>query len=281
METITSKFQQINFDSLLETAKQFSIKLILATIVLIVGFLIVNQLTRMLNKMMAKRDLSKEIRPFLSSLFSTTFKVLILLSAVSIIGVETSSFVAILAAAGFAVGMALQGSLGNFAAGVLILIFKPYKVDDIIEIADTKGRVKEIQIFNTIIQTPTDEIVIVPNSIANSDKIINHSTINHVRVDVFAHIPYNEDFSKVERLILEAVKDNPFIYEKPATSVGIEEYDSHSIKFGVFAYGKPEDYYTIYYELTRLIKTVLGKNNIKVAYSEGVEMGDIATESKE
>ena len=126
METITDKFQQINFDSLLESAKQFSIKLILATIVLIVGFLIVNQLTRMLNKMMAKRDLSKEIRPFLSSLFSTTFKVLILLSAVSIIGIETSSFVAILAAAGFAVGMALQGSLGNFAAGVFILLFKPF-----------------------------------------------------------------------------------------------------------------------------------------------------------
>lgn len=280
METISSKIQQINYDGLIEATKQFSIKLILALIVLFVGFIIVNQLSKMLNKLMDKRSISKDIRPFLNSLVSVTLKILILLTAVSIIGVETSSFVAILAAAGFAVGMALQGSLSNFAAGVLILLFKPYKVDDIIEITGTKGRVREIQIFNTIIQTPMDEIVIVPNSIANSDKIINHSTINHVRVDVFTHIPYDEDFSKIENLIIKATKASPLIFENPATTVGIEEYDSHNIKIGVFAYGKPEDYYNIYYELTRLIKKVFGENNIKVAYSEGVEMGNIAKEIK-
>lgn len=279
MEFITNLLNKIDFDSLIDATKHFSLKLITALVVVTIGFFIIKQLSKMLNKAMTTRGISKDIRPFLSSLVSVTLKILVLLTAVSILGIETSSFVAILAAAGFAVGMALQGSLGNFAAGVLILLFKPYKIDDIIEVADTKGKVKEIQIFNTIIKTAMDEIVIVPNSIANSDKIINHSTINHVRVDVFAYMPYNEDFSKIEKLILDAVKTNPLIFDAPATSVGIEEFDSHSIKFGIYAFGKPEDYYTIYYDLTRLIKTVLGKNNIKVAYAEGIELGEIGKEN--
>ena len=265
-----------NLDFYINQALDFAPTLALAILVLIIGWRIIKWVGNMLDAFMQKRDMDEAIRPFLVSLVSILLKVLLLFSIAEMIGIKTASFIAIFAAAGFAIGMALQGSLGNFAAGVMILFFKPYKLGDIIEVADVKGKVTSIQIFNTILLTPKNETVIIPNSTAIGDKIINFSTAGNTRVDLYTHMPYEEDFSKVRKTIMELVDAHPKILKDPAASVDIEMYDSHNVQIGVFAFCKPDDYWTVFYDLNNSIKPALGKQGIKVAYSEGVELGKIA-----
>jgi len=191
------------------------------------------------------------------------------------VGIKTTSFVAILAAAGFAIGMALQGSLGNFASGVLILLFRPYAVGDLIEVEGKKGWVQEIQIFNTIIKTVTNQNVIIPNSKLTSDTIINHSSNGFIRVDLSFAVPYEENFDHVEQAILNEAVKIEHVLNDPSPSVGIDEFDSHNIKVGLYLHAKPEHYWNVFYDANLAIKQALGKNNIKMAYSEGIELGTI------
>ena len=267
-----------NFDYYLDRAVEFLPTLIAALLLLIIGWRIISWLGNVLQKFLQNKEMDDAIRPFLTSLFKILLKILLIFSAAEMVGFKTASFVAILAAAGFAVGMALQGSLGNFAAGVMILFFKPYRIDDIIEVAGAKGKVTSIQIFNTILVTPKNETVIIPNSTAIGDKIINYSTVGNTRVDLYTHMPYQEDFSKVHQIIMELVNKHPLILKDPAASVDIESYESHNLQIGVFVFCKPEDYWTVFYDLNNSIKPALGKNNIQVAYSEGIELGGIGKE---
>ncbi|MCB9033934.1 MAG: mechanosensitive ion channel family protein [Chitinophagales bacterium] len=265
-------------DAIINQAIAYAPKLALALLIIILGFWLSNKLVKVLAKSLKKREISEDVRPFIITVSAVLLKILIVISAAGIVGIETSSFVAVLAAAGFAVGMALQGSLSNFAAGVLILLFKPYKIGDIIELKDKKGKVVEIQIFNTVMQTVLNETVIIPNGLAISDLIVNHSSVGFIRVDVFGHIPYSEKFSKIERLILAEIAKNDKILKTPETTLGIETFDTHFINFGIYAFAKPENYWDVYYYLTRTIKIVLGENNIQVAYSEDMKLGEISKE---
>jgi len=266
----------INWDELTTKAIEYSPKIVMAILVLIIGWKIASFVSKLIQKALAKQDIDESIQKFLGSMLSALLKIMVVLTAAGILGAQTSSFVAVLAAAGFAVGMALQGSLSNFAAGVMVLLFKPYKVGDIIEVSGSKGKVKEIQIFNTIIQTPKNETVIIPNSLAVGDKIINSSTVGNVRVDLMTHMPYEEDLAKVREAIMEEVLKHPKILKDPAPSVDIEAYDSHNLTVGVFVFCLPEDYWTVYYSLNNAMKTSLGRSGVKVAYSEGVELGSIS-----
>ncbi len=267
-----------NLDYYLERAIDFLPTLVLALFVLIIGWRVTKWLGKTFDRFMQRREMDDAIRPFLVSLVTILLQVLLIFSVAEMVGVKTASFIAILAAAGFAVGMALQGSLGNFAAGVMILFFKPYRMGDIVEVAGMKGKVTAIQIFNTILVTPKNETVIVPNSSAIGDKIINFSTEGNTRVDLYTHMPYEEDFAKVREIIMDIVNKHPLILKEPSSSVDIEMYDTHNIQVGVFVFCKAEDYWTVFYDLNNAIKPALGKNNIRVAYSEGVELGKIGTE---
>lgn len=259
----------------IELAIDFAPRLALALIVLLVGFYIISKIIKFVNAKLIASNFDQSLAPFLTSVLSVLLKVLLLFSVAEMVGIKTTSFVAILAAAGFAIGMALQGSLGNFASGVLLLLFRPYSVGDLIEIDGKKGWVKEIQIFNTIIKTVTNQNAIIPNSKLTSDTIINHSANGHVRVDLFFAIPYEENFDHVEKAVLQELKDVPHILTDPAASVGIEEFDSHNIKVGLFMNTDPAHYWDVYYDANLAIKRALGKNNIKMAYSEGIELGPI------
>ena len=267
---ISSYLQQLT-----EMVIEYAPRLFLAALVLFIGMRIINRLVDFVTTMMDKNGLSEDIRPFLSSVMSVGLKLLLIFSVAGIIGIETTSFVAVLAAAGFAVGMALQGSLSNFASGVMILTFRPYRVGDLIQIDGTEGHVREIQIFNTVMITLDNRTIIVPNSMAISGIIINLSARKHLRVDLNVTMPYAEDFPKVEAIMLEALKATPKVLEEPAPFVGIETFDSHSIVLAVRPYCNTEDYWDVYFEANRNIKKALGENNIKVAYSEGVELGKI------
>jgi len=259
----------------IDLAIDFAPKLALAIIVLIVGFYIINRIIKFVKNRLFDAQFDESLAPFLTSILSVLLKVLLLFSVAEMVGIKTTSFVAILAAAGFAIGMALHGSLGNFASGVLILLFKPFKVADLIEVDGKKGWVKEIQIFNTIIKSVNNQNVIIPNSKLTSDTITNHSSNGYIRVDLSFAVPYEENFDHVEQAILNEVVSIDHVLKDPAPSVGIDEFDSHNIKVGLYLHAKPEYYWNVFYDANMAIKRALGKNNIKMAYSEGIELGTI------
>jgi small conductance mechanosensitive channel len=256
-------------------AVAYAPKLLLAIVALIVGLRLVNWVSDVTGKAMERNNVSDDIRPFLQSMISILLKILLLFSVAEIVGIETTSFVAVLAAAGFAVGLALQGSLSNFSAGVMIIIFRPYRSGDLIEVEGEMGHVLEVQIFNTIISTLDNRTVIIPNATAIGGIITNLTVREHLRVDLNITMPYEEDFDKVESILLTALKNTPKVLEDPAPFVGIETFDSHNIVLTARVYAATEDYWDVYFEANRRMKKAMSENGIKVAYSEGVEMGSI------
>lgn len=250
-------------------------KVITAILVLIIGFWIIGKITKIIRASLDKSPLTPEISSFLGSLASMALKVLLVFSVAGIVGVETTSFVAILAAMGFAVGMALQGSLGNFAAGIIIILFKPYRVGDWVSIKDKFGKVSSIQIFNTIVETPGQNLLIIPNGQVIDDIVTNFSAKGFVRIELSVSIPYSESYPKVKDIILSTLKNHDRILSKPEIEVGILDFDSHNIILAVRPYCLPDDYWDVRFEANALIKNAFNQNQVQVAYSEGVELGSI------
>ncbi len=262
-------------NKVIEMAMLYVPKLILAILLLVVGLWVINKLVVLIGNAMERGGISKDILPFLQSLVAVMLKLMLLFSVAEVVGIQTTSFVAVLAAAGFAVGMALQGSLGNFASGVMILIFKPYRVDDVVEIGENIGHITEIQIFNTIMRTFDNKTVVIPNGTAIGDVITNLTTIGYLRVDMNITLPYDVNMDATIKIIEDALKNTPKVLQDPAPVVGIDEFDSHNIKMAIWPYCNVEDYWSVYFEAKKNVLQALGRNEIRVAYSEGVEMGTI------
>lgn len=254
---------------------EYAPRLILAILALIIGLRIVERLAKIAGKGMKRAGVGDDIRPFLVSFASISLKILLAFSVASIIGVDMTSFIAVLAAAGFAVGLALQGSLSNFAAGILILLFRPYKTGDWIDIEDKFGKVEAVQIFNTIIVTPGRKTLIIPNAKVIDGIVTNYSKKGLVRMELNVTMPYEESFPKVRDIIMGELKKIPKVLDHPEPEVGIESYDSHSVIIAVRPYILPDDFWEVHFETYERIKAAFHANNIKVAYSEGVEMGMI------
>jgi len=168
--------------------------------------------------------------------------------------------------AGLAIGMALQGTLGHFAAGVMVLIFKPYRVGDLVDLQGQLGHVDEIQVFNTVLTSLDNKKIIVPNGIATSGIMTNLSTNEYLRVDLNAAMPYEEDFDKVRGIIMEALKATPKVMSDPAPVVEIEKFNEHNVLLCVRPYSTTEDYWDVYFGAYKNVKAALGKHGIKVAY---------------
>lgn len=256
-------------------AAEFGPKLAGAILVVVIGFWMVKRFSTLARLSLEKANFSKEVTPFLLSFLNLGMKVIVLLAAANIVGIETTSIVGILAAAGFAVGLALQGSLGNFAAGILILVFRPYKVGDMVEINGRFGKVEEVHIFNTILSTPGLKTLIVPNGKVIDDTITNFSAKGMIRLELKVTMPYEESFPKVKGIILNALQDLPIVLANPAPEVGIETFDHHNIQLAVRPFIMPEDYWTGIFEVNRAIKSAFHAHGIKVAYSDGMELGII------
>ena len=251
-------------------------KLLAGILILWLGFKIVKKIMRIYDNKFAVKKLSKEIRPFFGNMINFSLKLIVIFSAISMIGVQTSSFAVLLGAVGFAVGMALQGSLGNLASGIMILIFKPYKINDIVKIHGVEGTVEQIDIFNTIVITYDNKKVIIPNGQAVSDIITNVTEKEHLRVDMFINLPYTENFEHIQKIILDAFLKTENVLDTPEPFIGIEDFDSHGMKIAIFPYCKPENYWEVYYTSKASVKKALGENGIKMAYVEGVTFGEIA-----
>ena len=268
-------FWEERMGNIVASTSEFLPKVLLAVIGLIIGLKVITRLVRLIEKAFARSGMGDDIRPFLISLINIALKILLIFVIAGTVGIETTSIVALLGAAAFAVGIALQGSLENFAAGILVLLYKPYRVGDLIEVQDQMGYVHQIQIFNTIITTLDNKTVIIPNSMANSDIITNYSEKGFLRVDLSVSMPYEEDFERVQEILMAALHELPNVLEEPAPQVGIKEFDSHSITLAVWPYAKTEDYWDVYFAANKAIKKALSKAGVKVAYSEGIELGKI------
>ncbi|MGI9550378.1 MAG: mechanosensitive ion channel family protein, partial [Aurantibacter sp.] len=237
------------------------------------GFKIVKKLVKWVGALLERTGVSETLRPFLSSTAGVVLKGAVLFAIASVLGADLTGLVAILAAAGFAVGMALQGSLGNFASGILILTLKPYKIGDWIQVEDKFGRVEEIGIFSTDVLTPGNKILIIPNSKITDSVVTNFSEKGVIRLELEVTMPYEESFPRVMRIIEDALKEVPKILSDPKPEIGIQVFDSHNIQVIVRPYCVPDDFWEVTFEANRAIKKAFSDNSVKVAYSEGVEIG--------
>lgn len=261
-------------DKFINMAMEYAPKLILAIVVLLIGLWVIKKIVGMVGKMMNRSNMDDSIQPFLKSMLSVILKVMLVFSVAGMVGIETTSFVAVLAAAGFAIGMALQGSLGNFAAGVMVLIFKPYKVGDLVSTQDQLGHVDEIQIFNTILTTLDHKQVIVPNGQAISGTITNMSHHEYMRVDLNVFIPYEQNFEEAQKIALEALRNVGGSLTEPAPYVEIEEFGDHNIKLAARTHSTVENYWDVFFGGNRKLKEAFSKAGIQINYAEGVQKGN-------
>ena len=250
-------------------------RILVAGIILWVGFRIVRKIVQLVGAALERTGFSATLRPFISSTLSIILKGAVLFVIATILGADLTGLVAILAATGFAIGMALQGSLGNFASGILILTLKPYKVGDWIQVDDKFGRVEEIGIFSTNVLTPGNKILIIPNSKITDSVVTNFSERGMIRLELEVTMPYEESFPRVNKIIEEAIKDVPGILADPRPEIGIQTFDSHSIQLTVRPYTLPDNFWEVTFAANKAIKRAFSNNNVKVAYSEGVEIGQI------
>lgn len=253
----------------------FAPKLALAFIILYIGLKIIKKLDRPFDVMLSKVGLSDSLRPFLISMINFLMYIILFFILSGILGIDLSLFASIIAASVFAIGMSLQGSLGNFASGLLVLSLKPYKADDFIQVDDKFGQVTKIDVFTTEVTTPGNKLLIIPNSKMTSEIVTNYSKTKDILLDIKVSIPYEESFPRVKAIILEAIKDIPEILKDPAPKVGITQFESHSVVVSVWPQIHPEDFWEATFKVHENIKAAFAQNNVKVAYTEGFELGKI------
>lgn len=266
---------QAYYQQALDWAVVFVPKTLLAILVLLVGFRFVRRINVIVRQSLERTRIAVEVISFLGSILDVVLRFVVVLVAAGIVGFEISSLLGVLAAAGFAVGLALQGFLGNFASGITLVFFKPYGVGDWVEIGDKFGRVQNIQMFSTTLMTPGSKVVIIPNGQVTDGCIINFSTMGKLRLELTVPLAYSESFPRVKQIILEALRAVPEVINEPEPEIGIESYDSHSIVLAVRPFIHPDDYWGAIFACNQAIKRAFHANGVKVAYSEGVELGEI------
>ncbi|MFH1529917.1 MAG: mechanosensitive ion channel domain-containing protein [Pseudomonadota bacterium] len=256
------------WESLQSQFNYFAPKLLLAVVVLVVGWWAIGVAVRMLKLVLGKKDVDAGVVTFLSSLAGIGLKAALLVSVAGMIGIATTSFVALIGAAGLAVGLALQGSLANFAGGVLILLFKPFKVGDFIQAQDQMGTVREIQIFNTILKTPDNKTIIIPNGKLSNDSMVNFSTESTRRVDMVFGVGYGDDVDKVKATLEALVAADPRILKDPAHLVVLAELADSSVNFYVRVWAAAADYWGIYFDMHEAVKKTFDAKSISIPFPQ-------------
>ena len=253
---------------ILNLAVEYAPKLALAIVTLIIGLYVISVLGKVLEKALRTAKTDETLIPFLRSLTTWILKILLFISVASMVGIATTSFVAVLGAAGLAIGLALQGSLSNFAGGVILLIFRPYKVGDLIEAQGHKGIVKEIQIFNTILTTFQNTTIIIPNAAMSSNSIVNITSNGTLRVDMEIGIAYESNIKKAKEIILDLIEKNDKVLKDPKCAVGVNALADSSVNLLVMPWCKTEDYWDVYFGLREDIKNALDANNISIPFPQ-------------
>ncbi len=259
----------LDLEKLSELATTYMPQVIGAILTLIIGFWVVARISSALDRIMESRGIDQTVRPFLSSLVSVGLKVMLLLAVAGMFGIETTSFVAIFGALAFAVGMALQGSLGHFASGVLLLTFRPYKVGDLVTIGGGEtGEVVGIQIFNTVLKTLDNKRIIVPNGVVTSNVITNISGQGIIGVELTFGIGYNDSIDKAREVILRVGKECEWILDDPAQGVVVGELADSSVNLNTRPFCKSEHYWDTLFYMQEHVKKAFDAEGISIPFPQ-------------
>ena len=259
-------------DAIKKLLIEYSPKVLTALVVLIIGLVIIGFIKKLAKKIMVKRGVDETLQKFLTNLLSWTLKILLFVSVVAKLGIETTSFAAVIAAAGLAIGLALQGSLSNFAGGALIMIFKPIKIGDLIEAQGEIGSVKEIEIFTTKLIGLSNKEIIIPNGALSNGNIVNYTSMGTRRVDLVFGVSYDADIKQTKDVLMKVLKSNPKVLQDPEPTVNVKELADSSINFVVRPWCNTSDYWNVYFEVTEQVKYDLDKAVIEIPYPHRVEI---------
>ncbi|HFL2492335.1 TPA: mechanosensitive ion channel family protein [Clostridioides difficile] len=252
--------------SLLEWATTSGVKLIIGILILSIGFKIIKKFVNHVMLLLSKRDIDLTLRKFLKSLLLSVLKVAVIIIVLEYWGMSLSSFAAVIASAGVAIGLALQGSLSNFAGGFIILLIRPFKVGDYVEAAGHGGTVEQIGLFYTQLVTPDNKQILIPNGSVSNDSLINYSAKNTRRVDLTFSVGYEDDILHVRRVLKDIVNNHKLIINEPEPFIGVVEHGDNAIKFATRVWCKTEDYWTIYLDLLEEVKVRFDEEGITIPY---------------
>ncbi|MGD1842349.1 MAG: mechanosensitive ion channel family protein [Thermonemataceae bacterium] len=249
-------------------ATEYAPKLALAILTLVVGLWLIKVLKKYFLSFLNKSSIDANVHPFLSSLVSILLKVVLFISIAGLVGIKTSSFIAVLGAAGLAVGLALQGSLSNLAGGVVILILRPFRIGDYIEAQGEAGSVKSIQMFHTLLNTPDNKLVVIPNGPLANGNIINYTIEGTRRMDFTFGVSYDDDIKKVKEVLEGLIQAESRFLKDPAPFVGLSEFGDSAINIVARPWCKVEDYWNIYFEFKEKVNNAFAENNISFPYPQ-------------
>ena len=272
IETVESVIKSGHADLIIDKLVELSISagknILMAVVVYIVGRFLISLIQKLLANMLSRRKVEISIQTFLKSLVSILLNVLLIISVVGALGISTTSFAALLASAGVAIGMALSGNLQNFAGGLIILFFKPYKVGDWIEAQGTSGSVTAIQIMHTIVTTADNKVVYIPNGAMSSGVITNYSRMETRRVDWTVGVDYGEDIDKVKRIVEGLIAADSRILQTPAPVIALQALDASSVNVTIRVWVPNAEYWNVYFEMNKKIYDEFNKQGIDFPFPQ-------------
>lgn len=257
-----------NLEQIQELLLNYSLDILGAIVIVIVGRWLAGFASRWVRNALAKADTNVALRRFLSNLLYYAILAFAVVAALARLGVQTASFIAVLGAAGLAIGLALEGALSNFASGVMILLFKPFEIGHYVEVGDTFGQVTDIKIFNTVLVTRDKKTVIIPNGLIISDKIVNYSTKGYIRVDMVFGIGYEDNLLKAKKILEELLATDERVLADPPARVAVEELADSSVNFAVRPHVKIEDYWDIQLEMPERVKLRFDQEGISIPFPQ-------------
>jgi len=251
-----------------ELLANYGPKLVGAIIVLIIGLWAISLIGKLINRMLDKREVDPTLKPFVKALISATLKVLLAISVIGMLGVQMTSFIALIGAIGLAIGMALSGTLQNFAGGVMILLFKPFKVGDYVEAQGHDGIVSEIQIFNTILKSLDNKTIIIPNGGLSTGSMINYTTEPIRRVDWKFGIAYGDNTEQAKKTIMKLIEEDSLVLKDPAPFVEVSELGDSSVNFDARAWVKTENYWDVYFPMHEKIYNEFNSTGLNIPFPQ-------------
>lgn len=264
--TLLNAASRVNVEQILDKLLNWGIdagkSIIGAILIYVIGRFVIKQINRLVCKILTKRKLEISVQTFCRSLVNLLLNLVLVFAIISKLGVETTSLAALLASAGVAIGMALSGNLSNFAGGLIILVFKPFKVGDYIDGNNVSGTVKEIQIFHTILSTVDNRIIYVPNGSLSSNAIVNYSKQDMRRTEWTFGVEYGEDFEKVKAVLERIIAADARILKDPAPFIGLGALSASSVDIKVRAWAKTDDYWGVYFDMNRVVYETFNKEGI-------------------
>ncbi|MBC5994617.1 mechanosensitive ion channel family protein [Pontibacter cellulosilyticus] len=258
----------------------YGMKLVLAILILAIGAWIIKRLNRFISNLMIRKNVDPSLRPFLGSIIGVALWVVLIVVVISQIGVEMTSFIAVLGSAGLAIGLALQGSLSNFAGGVLILTIKPFRVGDFIDAQGQSGTVHLINIFNTVLKTADNKTIYLPNGPLASSVVVNYSVEATRRVELLFTVSVNNDIGKVRQLIQQLINEDERVLPEPEPAIVVTNFAEHAITISVRIWSKREEFWPLYWDMTEKAKAAFEANGIALPVPRREMLSSSATSSQ-